>query len=157
MKTKNVDKRKIKSNSVDKFGIHFRSRLEASCYSLLKQSGLNAEYEADTFTLMPSYELLHTKRYERSLLNKDPKTFGLKLKSNEIRAITYTPDFSIRLGNICCYIDTKGFVTDRYALKKKLFLKFIDSTCNGSVYFFEPHNLSEVNCMINKILELQNG
>lgn len=156
-KMKTADKRKVKSSSVVEDGITFKSRLERACYLRFKQSGIHCSYESETFVLMPKKELSHTVRYERALINKELKKYGLKRKSQVLRPLTYTPDFVLHFPDIVVYIDTKGFATDRYVVKKKLFLAYVDEHIKDAVYFFEPHNNSEIEEMVSLIKQLKDG
>lgn len=87
-------------------GIKFDSKKEATRYEqlkILKQSGLIKELELQpTFVLQPAYKN-----------NKDEK----------VRAITYKADFIYFDIHLDRYIveDVKGYKTDVYKLKKKLF------------------------------------
>lgn len=156
-RTKAVDKRKVKSAYVTEDGINFKSRLERTCYLRFKQSGIDCAYEPEAFVLMPKKELSHTVRYERALLGKTPKIYGLKRKASVLRPLTYTPDFVLHFDDIVVYVDTKGFATDRYVVKKKLFLSHVEEHINDRVYFFEPHNNAEIDEMITLIKRLKNG
>lgn len=87
-------------------GIKFDSKKEATRYEqlkILKQTGLIRDLELQpTFVLQPAYTN-----------NKDEK----------IRAVTYKADFMYFDTHLDKYIveDVKGYKTDVYKLKKKLF------------------------------------
>lgn len=105
--------------------IEFKSKLESQCYLLLKQAGFNPNYEKDVFIIqdgfypsIPVYDVF----YSRS--QKD-RVFGLA--NNKVRPITYTPDFTFDVGDILIVIEVKGKENDVFPVKKKLFIKWMDS------------------------------
>lgn len=84
-------------------GIEFDSKLEARRYSeliVLERGGA-----ISNLTLQPEFELLPS-------FKKGGKTY---------RRVVYRADFSYMQGGKLIIEDTKGFKTDVYKLKKKLF------------------------------------
>lgn len=79
-------------------GIVFASKWEAQAYLILKE-----ELGLDSFTLQPSYEL------QEKFRDEDGKA---------IRAIKYEADFLVYDEHI---VDTKGFETDVFKMKEKIF------------------------------------
>ena len=59
------------ATKVDKYGLHFRSKLECYTYEAFMNAGISVEYEPKHFTLLEKFEYLGEK----------------------IRPITYLPDF----------------------------------------------------------------
>ena len=122
------ENKKVKNATVNVYeGIKFRSKLETYTYTKLKQAGIqNIEYEQNRYELLPKFQY----------------------NEENIRAMTYTPDFVIN-GNIV--IECKGWANDRWGLVRKLFLKFLlDNNLNYK--FYEIHNTTEVNSMITEII-----
>ena len=66
------------ATKVDKYGLHFRSKLECYTYEAFMKAGIPVEYEPKHFTLLNKFEF-----------NKE-----------KIRAITYLPDFIGNYKNI---------------------------------------------------------
>lgn len=86
-------------------GIKFDSKKEANYYTklkLLKQTGLIWDLELQ-------------KKY---ILQK-----GFEFNGKKIREISYIADFVYEDKNGIHVVDTKGFKTDVYKLKKKMFIK----------------------------------
>lgn len=106
-------------------GIQFQSSLEAYAYLQLKSNNIPAKYEQTTFRLLDKF------RY----------------KDESVRAITYTPDF-IGDGFI---IEVKGFKTDAFKLKWKLFKKhLLDNNMDYDLYL--PRNQGQVRECCQQIL-----
>lgn len=92
-------------------GISFASGLEATCYTLLKEAGLDFSYNQVRFSLQP--RLI----YPGVSWEKIGKEF--KLQTPNLQQITYKPDFvSLENGWI---IETKGHRTPAFNLRWKLF------------------------------------
>lgn len=111
-------------------GIKFRSKLETYTYKKLEQAKINAEYEMHRFELIPAFTFLDKK----------------------IRAMTYLPDF---VGDNFI-IECKGFSTDTWPLREKLF-KYKLFLTNDNRHFYVVHNQKEVDECINQILTNNEG
>lgn len=124
-KRKSSKNKKVKNatpTSVD--GIKFRSKLEAYMYEKLKEAKIYNEYEQNRFELIPAFTFLGKK----------------------IRAMTYLPDFVGKDFIIEC----KGFPTDSWPLREKLF-KYKLFLTQDKRQFFIVHNKKEVEECIKKI------
>jgi predicted nuclease of restriction endonuclease-like RecB superfamily len=112
--------KKIKNATVTVIdGIEFKSKLEAAVYTKFKDAGITLKYEPSKVVLQDSFEP-NFKYYTKN--TKDKKI--LTDKSNcKVREITYTPDFTLKLGNTHFAFEAKGFQNDAYPIKKKLFMK----------------------------------
>ena len=137
-----------KPQTVD--NIKFKSGLEAFCYTKLKQNGIdNFEYEKLTFILQEKFvsNTSGLELYNKVVQVGDKK----KLKSmfgevtNNIRTITYTPDFvcideKSKTGWI---IETKGWRMETFKIKWKMFKKYLRD--NGYVLsLYTPDNQGNV-------------
>ena len=59
--------------------------------------------------------------------------------------MTYTPDFTVFNNDKIYLIEVKGYETDRYIVKRKLLLKYID---DKNMIFFEIHTKKDmINCI----------
>lgn len=134
-----INKKIIGATSTIYKNIKFKSVLECSCYKKLEASGLNFSYESERITLWEGIKLRNTSVYigsSRKLLV--PYTRALM-------NITYTPDFVIIKDNYKIYFDVKGKENDVYPIKKKMFLKYLETKNDGVNYmFFEPHNVGQI-------------
>jgi len=125
--------------------IHFKSKLEAKCYTLLKEAGLNFEYEKVTIELLPgfrpTFKLFEV--YKKGTMERRLTKTG---KQPMVRSISYTPDF-VWHDNVSklIIIETKGYRNDVYPYKKKLLFRYLDryyENTRQEVYFFEPVNVT---------------
>ena len=105
-------------------GIQFRSKLEAYTYQKFKENGIKVEYENKKFTLLPSFEFHNEK----------------------VRAITYLPDF---VGNNFI-VECKGFPTDTFPLKEKLFKRLLVDISPNCMYYV-VHTQKEVNTLVEQL------
>ena len=126
--------KKIKqATEIDYDGIHFKSKKEKEAYIILKESGLNPEYEPDKAVLFEGFKPSHP-----WFLNGVPQ-LTKSGKPKKLIDWNYTPDFKISLNDYTAYIEIKGYPNDVYPYKRKLFLGLINNLDN--VFFFEVNNL----------------
>lgn len=128
--------KKIKNaTSVEYDGIKFKSKLELTIYKALKEKGLNPLYECNKFILQEGFR--PSKPYY--LKGICPKTASGYAK---IIQITYTPDFTVEYGDKILFIEAKGKQNDSYPIKRKLFLKYLESMSNS--YFMEVYSKKDL-------------
>ncbi len=135
--------KKIRNATVCQTGaLTFKSQLEKSVYNTLLEQGFNPQYEPTTFTLIDGFEA-KTPFYDKETDNqfqkrKDAGDFSAKKlvkKSNKIQGIRYTPDFYFKYNDINVYIEAKGIENDVFYIKKKLFIRYLDTLPDKSIYF----------------------
>jgi hypothetical protein len=131
------------------YGKLFKSKLELYCYKKLKDANLSFQYEAIKYEIVPNFRFKNDS-YELFKV-KGQRTFD-KQRQN-IRAITYTPDF---VGyypetNNVFIIETKGNPNDAFPLKWKLFKKYLNDT-NLNIDLYMPRNQKQIELVINLIL-----
>ena len=85
------------------------------------------------------------------------EVFGLS--KDKVMSITYTPDFSLEIGNILILLEVKGKENDTYPLKKKMFRRLLESLkeMTGKRFIFiEVHTLKETRNVIEFLKTLIN-
>lgn len=117
-------------------GITFKSQLEKTIYNTLIQEGFNPQYEPTTFTLWdsflpitPYYDKETDKQKEKRISegeNKCPSKILVR-KTGKIIGIRYTPDFYFKYNDLNIYIEAKGIENDVFYIKKKMFIKYLDT------------------------------
>lgn len=117
-------------------GITFKSQLEKTVYNTLIQEGFNPQYEPTTFTLWdsflpitPYYDKETDKQKEKRISegeNKCPSKILVR-KTGKIIGIRYTPDFYFKYNDLNIYIEAKGIENDVFYIKKKMFIKYLDT------------------------------
>ena len=133
----------VASKKVIYDGIKFASGLEKYMYIALKEAGLHAEYEGETFTLVPSY-YFSNEAYERCANGKGEfKDRGNK----KILNIKYTPDF---IGKDFI-IECKGRANDAFPIRWKMFKKYVRDNL-PYVTLFKPQNQKECDETVRLIL-----
>ena len=116
------------ATAVDKYGIHFRSKLELYTYEAFMEAGIPVKYEPKHFTLLPKFEI-----------------FG-----EHVRAITYLPDF------IGCYkkrtfvVECKGLMGDSFPLRWKLFKHYLKRK-HSKMRYYMVRNHKQVDELIESI------
>lgn len=140
--------KKVKNATVCKSNdITFKSQLEKSIYTTLKQLGFNVQYEPtthilwDSFTpITPFYDKEPDSKHSKRLKSGD-KVKGRLLvqKTGKVIGIRYTPDFYFKYKELAVYIEAKGKENDVFYIKKKLFRKYLDDkylqTKQHSIFF----------------------
>ena len=113
-------------------GIRFKSRWEGEVYKMLKEAGLNPQYEESKIHLQETFEPkvpFYTRVRDRR------KIPGFKIDNYKVRAITYSPDFKVEYNNKVYFIEAKGIRTDRYQIIVKLFRKWLETHYPDSIVF----------------------
>ena len=116
------------ATKVDKYGLHFRSKLECYTYEAFMKAGIPVEYEPKHFTLLNKFEF-----------NKE-----------KIRAITYLPDFIGNYKNNKFVVECKGMITESFPLRWKLF-KYYLKRHRSKYKCYMVRNHKQVDEMINDI------
>lgn len=138
--------KKVKNAKTNEYeGIKFKSKLEQSVFRYLKDKKYEFTYEIDKIVLQQSFKptTLFLKKNKRKEFIEDQVT---------IRAITYTPDFIVKINNTNLYIEVKGFKTDSYNIKVKMFRKWLEGKDN--IVFAEVTTLREVEKALDYCKEL---
>lgn len=113
-------------------GIKFKSKWECKVYQMLKEAGLNPEYEKLKIQLQETFEPtvpFYTRIKDRRRLP------GFKIDNYKVRAITYSPDFRVVYNNKTYFIEAKGMKTDSYVIKVRLFRKWLEDNAPNSITF----------------------
>lgn len=138
-----VANKKIRNATVIKKGdITFKSMLEKTIYNCLLEHGFNPKYEPTRFTLIdgftaitPFYDKETDSQFKKRREAGDNSPRKLVRKSGIMQGIRYTPDFYFKYNGIDIYIEAKGIENDVFYIKKKLFLRYLDSIGTPSMYF----------------------
>ncbi len=124
-------------------GRNFKSKIESFCCQKLFEAGIDDfKYEGYKFTIQEAFEFNNTStEVTRAVKDGIKGPCEYKETTNNIRAITYTPDFGYinpetKEGWI---IETKGFATDSFTLKWKMFKKYLTDN-NYIVSLYKPSN-----------------
>ena len=114
----------------------------------LKKAKIKAEYEGQTFELIPSFEFQMESIERQSNGKGEYKNRGNK----KILNIKYTPDF---IGKDFI-IETKGRANESFPLRWKLFKKLLTEKFDPSWTLYKPQNQKECDETIRLILLKQN-
>lgn len=133
-------------------GILFKSKLEVTCYKMLKDAGLPVQYEPQKIIIWTGF------KPTVPFYDKDSATRTLKPKMDKIRDSYYTPDFMFQYADRNIIIEAKGFEGEVFAFKKKLFRKWLESNLPDSIYF-EVYNKKQIlqTIEIIKLLKKENN
>lgn len=130
-------------------GIQFASGLEKYMYTALKDAGIDALYEGETFELSEGF-YFPFECYERCGNGKGEFKDRGKTK---VLNIKYTPDF-IGKGFI---IECKGRANESFPLRWKLFKRLIKERKLGPYTLYKPQNQKECDQVVSLILSNRNS
>jgi len=126
------------------YGIQFKSRLELYTYKKLRDANIKFGYENHTFQLIDKFT--YDGKSMELFKKKGQKQFDW-LNPN-IRGMTYTPDFcNLRRKWI---IECKGFATDSFKLKWKIFKRYMTKNHPGFTLYV-PRNQKQVDIVVQHI------
>lgn len=140
-RTKKPVNKKVRNATPLKYhNILFKSNLEVHCYKALKDANLNFQYEKHRYELISPFTFTNTS-YEL-FKRKGKKTFGQQ--RNNIRGITYTPDFVGEYHGQMFIIETKGNPNDAFPIRWKLFKRYLLIN-NIDANLYMPRNQKQIN------------
>lgn len=149
---KTTNKKVMGAVQVSKNGIDFRSKLELYCYEQLVKYKLPFEYEKKKYVLIGASKNKFDLYVSRKVRGKSYKQLVKSSPKNQ--AMTYTPDFLVYHKGVVYIIETKGFETDTFKAKIKLFKRLLNELCEKNKYVLMiPKSQSQVNECIKIILE----
>lgn len=134
-KSSSPNKKVRNATVVELDGIKYRSKLELYTATRLKDESIDFDYEKHKFPLMEKFTY-EGEIYEPHKINNS-KTFVQV--SNNVRAITYTPDFVNKKDK--WIIEVKGYANDAFPIKWKLFKNLIR---NDGYTLFLPSTQKQV-------------
>jgi hypothetical protein len=129
-KIKHSGNKKVK-NAVAKTysGIQFKSLLEVKIFKALQEAGFNPDYEQNKFTIWNGF------KPSVKFFDRDKQSGVLKLQEKKILPITYTPDITFFHKGKMIIIEVKGFETDVFLIKRKLFRGYLEANKIDCLYF----------------------
>lgn len=140
-------------------GIKFRSKLELTCYEVLKENNLNPSYEGKTFHIFEGF-IPHVPFYVKNTFKRKNKNIQVVSKHTvkdyrKVLSWDYTPDFFFKYGNYVVFVEVKGFYNDIARYKSKLFrwkLEEMQKNDLEHIYeFWEIHTKRQLIECINHI------
>ena len=143
-RSKSRKKGPVTSNKIKYDGINFASGLERYMYMCLKQAKIKAEYEANVYELIPSFQFPNESFEHQGNGKGDFKNRG----GATVRAATYKPDF---IGDNFI-IECKGRPNEAFPMRWKLFKKVIAEK-HPDITLYMPKNQADCNEVIKLILE----
>ena len=139
-----IGNRKIQNaTAISYHGKKFKSKLELTVYKTLKDSGMKVRYEPKAYVIWEGF-------YPSVICYSKGRTNNITLSDGKLRDITYTPDFIFRYNGYTVIVEAKGFETDVFKMKFKLFRKLMEK--RKKVLIFEVFNKR----MVLQMLELLN-
>ena len=126
------NKKVIGATECEVDSIRFKSKWECKVYQMLKEAGLNPQYEGLKIHLQETFEPkvpFYTRIKDRR------RTPGFKIDNYKVKAVTYSPDFKVEYHGKTYFIEAKGMKTDSYTIKVKLFRKWLETNYPNSIAF----------------------
>ena len=113
-------------------GIKFKSKWECKVYQMLKEAGLNPQYQGLKIHLQETFKP-KVPFYTR--ISKGRRPPGFRIDDYKVKAVTYSPDFKVEYNGKTYFIEAKGMKTDSYTIKVKLFRKWLETNYPDSIVF----------------------
>jgi len=125
-------------------GITFASGLEKYMYKALKEAGISADYESQSFELLPSFT------FKNDCIERQSNGKGdfINRGNKKVLNLKYTPDF---IGSDFI-IETKGRANDSFPLRWKLFKYLMTLMCDNRT-LYKPQSQKECDETIKLILK----
>lgn len=120
------DKRRVRGSKAKVFnGLKFKSLAEIMVYKTLLSKGITPKYEEEVFFLLegllPSVPFYTKNRFKRKNHNIEVLSPFTCKDNRPLDSMIYTPDFTFDYGGKHIIIEVKGFATDVFAYRFKLF------------------------------------
>jgi hypothetical protein len=142
MKKRSKKKGPVQAKRITYDGINFASGLERYMYMALKKAKIKADYEGQTFELLPAFEFASESIERQSNGKGEYRNRGCK----KILNIKYTPDF---IGEDFI-IECKGRANESFPLRWKMFKKWMHDNSDNRV-LYKPQNQTECDKTIDMI------
>ncbi len=148
MKKINRKKGPVVSKKVIYNGITFSSGLEKYMYKVLKEAGIEFEYEGQTFELLPSFT------FKNDCIERQSNGKGdfINRGNKKVLNLKYTPDF---IGKDFI-IETKGRANDSFPIRWKMF-KWLMALTNDKRTLYKPQSQKECDKTVELILKKRNN
>ena len=148
IRRKQTNKKVRNATPISYHSINFKSKLELHCYKTLKEANIKFQYEEHRYELVPKFTFNNVS-YEL-FKRKGVRTFGKQ--RNNIRGMTYTPDFVGRYPHThkLFIVETKGHANEAFPQKWKLF-KFYLTMNKIDADLYMPRNQKQINEIVDII------
>lgn len=126
------DKRRVRGSKAKEYnGLKFKSLAEIMVYKTLLSNGITPKYEEEVFFLLegllPSVPFYTKNRFKRKNHNIEVLSPFTCRDNRPLDSMIYTPDFTFDYGGKHIIIEVKGFATDVFAYRFKLFRISLES------------------------------
>ena len=147
MKKRSRKKGPVRAKKVSYDGIDFASGLEKYMWKALREAGIKAKYESETFVLVNGFH------FENEVYEKQGNGKGeyVNRGNKRILPIKYTPDF---IGEDFI-IETKGRANESFPMRWKLFKQLVANQF-PNITLYKPSNQATCDETIRVILEKRN-
>ena len=147
MKRRSNKKGPVRAKKVSYDGIDFASGLEKYMWKALREAGIKAKYESETFVLVNGFH------FENEVYEKQGNGKGeyVNRGNKRILPIKYTPDF---IGEDFI-IETKGRANESFPMRWKLFKQLVANQF-PNITLYKPSNQATCDETIRVILEKRN-
>lgn len=121
-----TDRRRVRNSKTKEYdGIKFKSLLECTVYKTLLKEGIKPKYEEEIYFLMDGRVAtvpFYTKnKFKRKNHNIEVISNATCKDNRPLASAIYTPDFTFDYKGKHIIVEVKGFATEIYAYRFKLF------------------------------------
>ena len=156
------DKRRVQNaNPMEYDGIRFKSMLEVTTYKTLVQEGFTPEYEKHPYLIwegfIPTVPFFTKNTLRRKNKHCIPLSGNTMIVRKPLNGIVYVPDFYFEYKGKKVIVEVKGFKTQLFDMKFKMFRKHIEEQPDKDAYIiWEIHTKKQLlECI--KLLKNQNN
>lgn len=126
-----TDKRRVRNSKAKEYnGLKFKSLTEIMVYKTLLSEGIEPKYEEEVYTILEGTIAtvpFYTKnRFHRKNHNIEVLSSSTCKDNRPLPSLIYTPDFTFDYAGKHIIVEVKGFSTDQWIYRFKLFRKSLE-------------------------------
>lgn len=130
MKSKK-DKRRVRNSKSKVYdGLEFKSLTEIMVYKTLLSEGIKPKYEEETYNILegvvPTIPFYTKNKFKRKDHRIEVISNSTCRDNRPLSSMLYTPDFTFDYGDKHIIVEVKGFSTDTFVYRFKLFRKSLE-------------------------------
>lgn len=139
------DHRRVRNSKAKEYnGLKFKSLAEVMVYKTLLSEGIEPKYEEEVYTILegtePTVPFYTKNRFHRKNRNIEVLSKATCKDNRPLPSLIYTPDFTFDYAGKHIIVEVKGFSTDQWIYRFKLFRKSLEERENkDKIELWEIH------------------
>lgn len=141
-------------------GIHFKSQAEVMVYKALLSKGIKPKYEEETYNILEgttvTVPFLTKNKFTRKNHNIEIISKFTCIDKRPLTSMIYTPDFTFDYGGKHIIIEVKGFSTDTFIYRFKMFRASLEKREDkDSIELWEIHTKRQLLECLDRLFSTQ--